>query len=279
MLGEHELDHRRASVSLPDGDGSMARVVAEGATSLRRGIAILEVLAAGEEPLGVVRIAELIGREKSQVSRTLATLAEHGYVERDPATRGYRLGPHVFGLAARAAPARLLGLAPPLLRRLVDELGETAHLSVLDGARVLTLASEAPRSAIRASGWGGRELDAACTSAGRALLLDHDRPRLDALFAGTTFPAAGPNAPRTVADLWRRLEATRRTGWALADEESEAGLVAAAAPVRDFRGAIVAAVNVSGPKFRLGARLEEAGALVTGVAAELSRCLGYSRSA
>ena len=257
----------------------MARVVAEGATSLRRGIAILEALAAGEQPLGVVRIAELIGREKSQVSRTLATLAEHGYVERDPATRGYRLGHRVFGLAARAAPARLLELSPPVLRGLVEELGETAHLSVLDGARVLTLASEAPRSAIRASGWSGRELDAACTSAGRALLLDHDRPRLDALFPGMSLPAAGPNAPRTVAELWRRLEAVRRAGRALADEESEAGLVAAAAPVRDFRGAIVAAVNVSGPKFRLGARLAEAGDAVAGAAGELSRRLGYSRSA
>jgi DNA-binding IclR family transcriptional regulator len=256
----------------------MARVVAEGATSLRRGLAILEVLAAAEEPLGVVRIAELIGREKSQVSRTLATLAGNGYVERDAATRGYRLGPHVFGLAARAAPARLLELAPPRLRELVEQLSETAHLSVLDGARVLTLASEAPRSAIRASGWGGRELDVACTSAGRALLLDHDRARLDALFAGTALPAAGPNAPRTVAELWRRLDASRRAGRALADEESEAGLVAAAAPVRDFRGAIVAAVNVSGPKFRLGPRLAEAGAAVVATAAELSRGLGYSRS-
>jgi IclR family KDG regulon transcriptional repressor len=66
---------------------------------------------------------------------------------------------------------------------------------------------------------------------------------------------------------------------AFADEESEAGLAAAAAPVRDFRGAIVAAVNVSGPKFRLGARLDEAGDAVARAAAELSRRLGYSRSA
>jgi IclR family KDG regulon transcriptional repressor len=279
MLGEDELQHRRASVPRPGGDGSMARVVAEGATSLRRGLAILEVLAAEEEPLGVVRIAELIDREKSQVSRTLATLAEHGYVERDPGSRGYRLGQHLFGLAARAAPAHLLELAPPLLRALVEEFGETAHLSMLDGARVLTLVSESPVSAIRASGWSGRELDVACTSAGRALLFDHDRARLDALFAGAALPGAGPNAPRTVAELWRRLEAARRDGRALADEESEAGLVAAAAPVRDFRGAIVAAVNVSGPKFRLGPRLAEAGAAVVATAAELGRGLGYSRSA
>ena len=58
------------------------------ATGLRRGLAIVEVLAehaaADGGPLGVVRIAELVGREKSQVSRTLRTLAETGFVERDP---------------------------------------------------------------------------------------------------------------------------------------------------------------------------------------------------
>src|SRR4029453_14376120 len=64
-----------------------------GTAALTRGLAILEVLAddAGGG-LGVVRLAELLGDDKSQVSRPLETLAEHGYVERDPASLAYRLG-------------------------------------------------------------------------------------------------------------------------------------------------------------------------------------------
>src|SRR3712207_7842855 len=83
--------------------------------------------------LGVVRIAQLIGREKSQVSRALKTLAESGLVDRDPSTRHYRLGWRFFALAARAGEQRLLSVAPPLLERLMKSLGETVHLSVQIG--------------------------------------------------------------------------------------------------------------------------------------------------
>ena len=60
----------------------------------------------------------------------------------------------------------------------------------------------------------------------------------------------------------------------MVDGEFEAGLVGAAAPVRDFRGHIVAALNISGPKFRLGERLDQAGAAVRLAAQELSTQLG-----
>jgi len=59
------------------------------------------------------------------------------------------------------------------------------------------------------------------------------------------------------------------------DEEFEPGLVAVGAPVRDFRGRIVAAVNVSAPSFRFAGRLEDAGEQVRAVAVELSRVLGW----
>ena len=256
---------------------------AQDATSLRRGLAIVEVLAehgaSSGESLGVVRIAELVGREKSQVSRTLKTLAETGFVERDPDTRGYRIGWRVFALAARAGEPRLLAQALPVLRGLVAELGETAHLSVLDGAEVLTVLSEAPPSAIRAAGYSGRTVAVACTSSGRALLFDHDRPGLDALLAVTGLVRLGPNAPRTAAELWRRLERARELGYAIVEEESEVDLVAVAAPVRDFRGRVVAALNVSGPRFRLGPRLDKAGQTVAAACAELSAALGDAGAA
>src|SRR5262249_61633705 len=73
------------------------RVMADdSSTSLTRAIAILTVLGSPEstsgDGLGVVQIARLVGREKTQVSRTLKTLAEAGLVTRDPDTLRYRLG-------------------------------------------------------------------------------------------------------------------------------------------------------------------------------------------
>lgn len=225
--------------------------------------------------LGVVRISELVGREKSQVSRALKTLAGAGFVERDPDTLAYRLGPLVFALGAQTGDARLLDLAPAVLEGLLMRTRETAHLSVLEGTEVVTLLSKAPAAAVRAAGWVGRRVPAACTSSGRALLFDHTADQLRQRFAGVEIPKGGPNAPRTLDDIAARITRDRAAGVAVSLEEFEAGLVAVAAPVRNGRGAIVAVVNVSAPKFRLGPTLEAAGHDVRRAAAELSAGLGF----
>ena len=246
---------------------------------LQRLIDILLVLggdeAAAQGGLGVVRVAELVGREKSQVSRALAVLADGGLVSRDPDTLEYRLGWRLFALAARVGHQPLLAASPPLLAALVARLGETAHLSVLDGREVVTLLSEASPSVLRAGDWSGHRVPAHCTSAGRALLLDHDRAALGALFDDEPLPALGPAAPLDVDDLHGRVLAARAQGHAVVVEEFEPGLVGVAAPVRDFRGRIVAALNVSAPAFRFAERLPAAGREVRAAADALSARLGW----
>ncbi|MBA2531798.1 MAG: helix-turn-helix domain-containing protein, partial [Nocardioidaceae bacterium] len=125
-----------------------------------------EVVAAGGN--GVGEFAALIGRDKSQISRTLATLAEAGFAERDPMTRRYRLGWMVFVLAARSGDQRLISAAQPVLTRLVRETGESSHLSVLRGDSVLTLLTESPGRAVHAVSWVGRVVPVMATSSGRA---------------------------------------------------------------------------------------------------------------
>jgi len=250
-------------------------MAAAGEMRLERMIDILTALGEPESTrdggLGVVRIAQLVGREKSQVSRALRTLDQAGLVERDEATREYRLGWRLFALAARGADQRLLALAPPVLHDLVAALGETAHLSVRDGDAVVTLLTEASPSVVRAIEWTGRAVPAHCTSAGRALLLDHDERSLRALLGDGELPAPGPDAPRDIAELARRIAAARALGYAAIDGEFEDGHVGVAAPVRDFCGRIVAALNVSAPAFRLGGRrLDAAGREIRDRAGELS---------
>jgi IclR family transcriptional regulator, KDG regulon repressor len=249
----------------------------DGGSSLRRGLLALDVLAHVEDPddagLGVVDVARRLGIDKSQASRTLRALADHGLAERDPASRAYRLGPRVFAYAALVSERRLLRTAPPVLERLVAVLGERAHLSVLDGATVLTLLSHSPPHAVQAAGWAGRRVPAYCTAAGRALLSDHDTAALRALFEGIKLVPHGPNAVTGFEELSARVRESAERGYAVADEELEPGLAAVAAPVRRFDRRIVAAVNMSGPSFRFRARLPEAGSEVRRAAHELSASL------
>jgi IclR family transcriptional regulator, KDG regulon repressor len=246
-------------------------------TSIRRSLEVL--LSLGSEAaiesggLGVTRIADLLGREKSQVSRTLKTLATFGLVDRDPDSLAYRLGWRIYALASLAGDRRLLDLARPILRQLVDSFEERAFLSILQGSATLTLLSESAPTSLQASGWVGRETQAYCTSVGQVLLFDEDEGGLKRVFGGVTFRQLGPGTPRSLDDLAGRIARSRERGYAIADEEMEPGLVAAAAPVRDPSGRIVAALNVSGPKFRLGTRLDEAGAALVVAAADLSAAL------
>jgi len=221
-------------------------------------------------------LANELSSDKSQVSRVLRTLAESGFVERDDVTSRYRLGTRFLAMATRTADSRLLRAGENTLVRLVEEVGERAHLSVLQGAEVLTLITQSPAHAVQTAGWVGRLVPVTCTSSGRALLFDHDRRDLDRLLASITWPGTGSNAPRNVEELYRRILDARAAGYALNDEESDPGLVAAAAPIRDLHGRIVAALNVSAPKFRMGYDLIVVGEAVSRAARELSVQLGFA---
>jgi DNA-binding IclR family transcriptional regulator len=255
--------------------------VAEGpASSLNRALELLDTLASDDAVAhggwGVNRLAAQLGRDKSQVSRTLRVFADAGYVERDSESMAYRIGWNVFALAARAADQRLLAAGGPILRRLVQyDLGERIHLTVLQGREVLTVLTQSPPHVVQTVAWAGRLVPAHNTSSGRALLIDLEREELELLLAGVVFGTGGPNAPADIEELYQRILVARRSGYALVDEEFEPGLVAAAAPVRDFRGSVVAALNVSAPKFRMGSRLPVAGQQIKIAADELSAQLGY----
>jgi IclR family transcriptional regulator, KDG regulon repressor len=252
-------------------------VASDRETSIRRGIEVLLSLGSGEAVeqggMGVTRISEMLGREKSQVSRALKALAEYGLVERNRDALTYRLGWRIYALAQLAGQPRVLEEAAPRLRRLASETHERAHFSVLEGSDVLTLLSESPGRAVEAVGWVGRVTPAYCTSAGRALLLDHDADALDALFGEVDMQRIAPNTPLDLDTLKARVDEARALGVARSDEEFEAGLVGAAAPVRDASGTIVGALNVSAPKFRIEGREAELVDAVRASALDLTAAL------
>ncbi len=258
-----------------------ARPAGERETSIRRGIEVLLSLA-GEESLaasglGVTRIAELLGREKSQVSRALKALGEYGLVERGN-EGAYRLGWRLYALAQLAGERRLLDLAAPLMRSLAASLGERIHLSVLQGTDTLTVLSESTARSVQAVGWAGRVTPAYCTSAGRALLMDWAREDIISAFAPVEFVALGPRAVGSAQELAAAAAAARSDGYVVVDEEFESDLIGVGVPVRDPAGTTIAALNMSAPRYRFLDRVPEAARELTRVAADLARDLGEPRA-
>jgi DNA-binding IclR family transcriptional regulator len=266
---------------------------------LARDVELLDLLA-GQEALragglGVSRLAELTGRDKAAISRAMATLADAGLVARDPDTLAYHLGSRLYALAARTNEATLVRRARPILRRMSQSIRETTHLCVLHGGNVLTLFSELSPNEVATAGWTGSTTAAWRTPSGRVLISDWDRPSVDAWYSSHgrdaavltpaelarrgPFPLLDEPPPdkvvvRDLETLHAELARIRQHGYALLDEELEEGVVGASAPVRDLTGSIVAAINVSAPRSRVGARLPELGSFAARGAAALTAELG-----
>ena len=271
-------------------------------SGLVRDLEVLEVLGSREAiasgGLGVNRVAELSARDKGQISRTLATLADAGFVERERSSGKYSLGYQVYALAAKTSEANLVKQANKYLRQVVGLTHETAHLCVLRGGNVLTLKSEMSPSAFRGVGWEGVSVAATQTSSGRALLSDWSESEVRSWYADhagdsmvvqteTNLPpgiaamnsedvqASLKTKVRNLEDLLKELAVVRQQGYAIVDEEFELGLVGASAPIKDASGLIVAVINVSAPKTRIGVHLHEVGEIVKKVSAAASAQLGY----
>jgi DNA-binding IclR family transcriptional regulator len=227
----------------------------------------------------VSELARIVGRERSQVSRMLASLRASRVVEQDPETRRYRLGWRVRVLAAGAGDQELVRAARPMLQALVARSGEVALLSVQEANRSLTVMREESQNSLRGGGWVGRRSPMHYTASGRGLMFDADDDLVEALTADDfgSDPRAAPNSPRDLAELLERLRAERRQGYACASEEVEIGLTSVGVPVRNLQGDIVAVVNVSGPTPRMTGRIETIAKLLLTASSAITRSLSTRR--
>ncbi|MGC0420780.1 IclR family transcriptional regulator [Embleya sp. AB8] len=117
-------------------------MVAETSQTLDRGLKVLELLADASDGLSVHDIAAALGVNRTVVYRILATLEQHGLIRRDESGRT-RLGLGALQLARRAHPL-VRDAAVPCLRRLAEETGATAHLTIVDGMEALVVAVAEP---------------------------------------------------------------------------------------------------------------------------------------
>ena len=199
---------------------------------------------------GIADLARAVGLNKSTTYRYVATLAKLGYVEQDPDTKRYSLGPRVVDLGFAAINSmEVTRVAAPFLQALSDETGYTVSMAVLDGPDIVYV--ERRRSG-RANTFGmglqlhvGSRLPAYCTSMGKVLLAHREPSQLRALLDRTDLARRGPKTITAREQLMAALTRIRHHGIAVNDEELAAGLRSVAAPVRDRTGQVVAAINVA----------------------------------
>lgn len=238
--------------------------------SLARGLQILELLGSSAQAMGVTQLASSLRVDKATASRLVATLAQYGYVEREPSTRRYRLGPRLVALGQRRLDLMPLHeVAAPYLRSLMEQTGECAHLGVPAEGRVLYIGQAESPATLRVNVPVGHTAPLHCTALGKALLA----------FGLLDFPQPLERfTPRTITDpsrLARHLARVHQQGYAVDDEEFDPGVRCVAAPVFDHRSFVVAAIGISGPTTRMTERrLPRLARIVRRIAGELSIRMG-----
>lgn len=270
----------------PRRPGTVVHTVAEpkrrtgtsgGTESAGRVADVLDLFTTGPAALGVSQIARELGLGKAVVHRILQSLASRSFVESDPQTRGYRLGPGAVALGARALrDLDLRRAARPVLSRLRDETRETTTLSAaIGGSRVYLDQYESPQE-IKMKVELGRPYPLHAGASSRAILAFMPEETRETVIAN----GLERLTPETVGDpeaLRRLLNDTRSTGYSTSRGERQHGAGSVAAPVLGMDGEVAGAISVCGPVSRFdSAAVEWYVPLVCQAAAEISRSLGWA---
>lgn len=245
--------------------------------SLERGVAAL-VFLSKRVAAGVTEVAEELGVNKSTAFRILETLESANMVSQDRDTAKYRLGPGILRLSDRfARNLDILAAARPIMARLVEATGESAHLCMLssDAAVVIEQVMTDSRLAVHAK--IGNAEPAHGSSVGKCLLAYCPAEQREAILGRLGFE---PYTKKTIADaktLRKELEVIAARGYALDDGEISEDVVCIAAPIFNSAGAAPYSLAISGPRSRISGekRVERLARFVMGAAKKLSEQLGY----
>jgi IclR family acetate operon transcriptional repressor len=245
-----------------------------GVQSVDRAFELLEVLADAGGELALSEMSASSALPLPTIHRLVRTLVNLGYVRQLPSRR-YALGPRLINLGERAG-GMLGDWARPWLTDLVEALGETTNLSMIDGNRATYVAQVPSRHSMRMFTEVGRRVHLHCTGVGKVLLAQRGDEQVLDLLHRAGMPA---QTAHTIVDpdtLLAQIRKIRQLGYAVDDGEQEIGVRCVAVPV--LGGPSSYAISVSGPTARMTAELvERAVPLMSAAAKELSADLSDVR--
>lgn len=224
-------------------------------SAVSKALGLLVQFTQARPEIGLTELCRLAKRDKTTTYRHLQNLEAAGFVEQNPLTRQYRLGPALVQLAQmrELTVPRKRGAEAPL-RALAEETGETSHVSVLSGRTLYTLMSiESPRHSTR-------------------VVIDIPTMPFHATASGLCALAFGPpdladvacrdlrgftdRTPTSAEALGRAVAETRDTGFGRAIGSYETDVASLAVPVFDEAGLCAGAVAVASVATRFDAALE-----------------------
>lgn len=213
--------------------------------SFARGLSVIRSFDAGRPAQTLTDVAHATGLTRAGARRILLTLHALGYVVMEG--RSFRLTPRILELGfAYLTSLPFWNLAEPVLEALVAQVRESSSAAVLDGTDIVYVLRVPVQKIMTINLSIGSRLPAYCSSMGRVLLAGLDDAEIDARLAASVLDARTPRTLTDRAALKAEIAKVRAQGWAIVDQELEAGLISLSAPIRDRQGRVIAAMNLSG---------------------------------
>ena len=213
--------------------------------SLARGLAVIRAFTQQRRHLTIAQLSQRTAIPRAAVRRCLYTLSMLGYVGTEDG-RTYALRPRILALGhAYLSSTPLVYAVQPLLDQITSVLHESSSLAVLEGDEILYIARSSTTTRLMSIDLGiGSRLPAYCTSMGRVLLAGLTDAELDTYLSRVKLVKLTTRTVSTADELKVALNAVRRNGYAVVDQELEIGLRSIAVPVSDREGRSAAAINV-----------------------------------
>ena len=215
--------------------------------ALERALAILELLAGSRAGLTLPEIAKELQLPKSSVHCLLITLERHRYLNRNERTSRYMFGSKLFSLGNMSLSGlRVRQVAVPHMHTLMERVGLTDHLAVLEGYDAVLVEKAEPPGLYKLATWLGKRMDVHCTSVGKALIAHLPDEVLIQLVRERGLPRHNDNTIGSLKKLKEELRRVREAGYSVDDEEDEIGYRCIGAPIFDEAGQVTAALSISG---------------------------------
>lgn len=248
--------------------------------SVEKAFEVLRVLSAAPTPLGLSEVAKVSGMGKSAAQRFLHTLSALGYIRQDKETKAYAITARVLDLAQSYLGADgLREKASHFMRAANLKTEETVNLTVLDRLSVLYLMRYKGFHEISVDLSIGSKLPAFCTAPGRVILAFLEEAESSWVLQKTDIKAYTPFTVTEKSKIVSTLAAIRRDGYFISNQEAFVGDISVAAPVFNFAGRIVAAVNMAVPTSRwtIDKVREKLMPVTVAVASDISAAMGFPK--
>jgi IclR family transcriptional regulator, acetate operon repressor len=248
-----QRDHSgsRRKVTGGGANRSFSQQGAAGGSALKV-FAVLECIAAAQRPLAISELAALLGVPKPTMHRIVRQLDSEGLLQREPDSRVYGPGPRLLNFALGAVRSSMRS-APrhAVLEALSAKVGETCNFGMISGSAVLYIDRVEASWPFGLRFEPGSRVPLHCTSVGKLLLSVQPRRRRDELIRATPLARYTENTITDPARLQVELDAIRKRGYSIDNQEFLAGVVCLAVPVRDGKGAICTGLAISAPNARM----------------------------